>query len=506
MGGGGWRGRAVAVAVGAAVMLASGLFAPPPAAIADAVAPKPQFGATFVDPYQVWNYTDAQLDSMFAAQKQIGVSKAILQWTGVFDGGVVRTIYTPQAGPAFVASSTDLVPRLLASAHRKGVSVDLGLVLRSSLLDDPSTRADSALLSAIANDDRLIASDLLNQFGSQFDGWYIPTEPGYATIADPQLLSLHSSYLTQIASSLHSLTPSKPVMVSPSVPRAIEGGLTGVEFVSALAPIIRDSGIDIWNLQDGFMMTNWTSADNRALVEKGQALAHDAGASVWVTLYLPGPAEVAQGAHTVDAAELRNDLAAVTATGATAAIWTFASAMNPDPTVDSAHPTWANARSAAYNSYRAGGPTVWSLGAPYTSSSPASSSYPDSHARELSDGRRGTLNLTDPAWQGRENQSSQSYTLDLGSPRPIDTVTLGSLRASDAGIQHPSLVAISTSLDGVQWRGLGSAVLSTSGSLGTWRATGTATVTARYVRAVVQATTGWTFLDEFQAAGSRGSF
>lgn len=486
----------VTIVVAIAVMLAAG------PASADIPSPQPRFSATFVDPYSIWNTTDAQLDSMFASQAADGVDTAILQWTGVYDSGTIRTIYSPSSTSGFEAASTDLLPRFLNSAQRHGITIQLGLVLKSDLLDDPQTRGDEDLLNRIARADATIAKDLENRYGSLFTGWYIPTEPGYQTISNPTLEQLHTKYLTAIASSLHSLTPNKSVMVSPSVPRGIEGNLTGSQFVAALAPLIRSTGIDIWNLQDGFMMTAWTAADNRALVEQGQSVARETHATVWVTLFVPSPSDRENGSNAANIDELRNDLAAVTATGATATLWTYDTSLNPDGTRNPDHPSWAEQRTVQHDAYNAGGRTVWSLGAHYTVSAPAAENYPDTVNRELTDGRHGTANLTDPAWQGRQGNETQNYVIDLATIRPISDVEIESLSAADAGVHHPSTISVSTSNNSTSWTPFGTATLTDKGNIGVWTVSGKAQ--ARYVLVDVRANpNAWVFLDEITVSGDQ---
>jgi hypothetical protein len=475
------------IAVGAAGLAApAGPMSPARAAESGRVT------ATYVEPYSVWNFSKDQVDTMFARQRSAGIDAAIIQWTGAYNGDSVNTIYPADPTTGFTTSSTDLLPRLVASAARNGIHVWLGLALRSNLLDDPSTRADATLLRNVADADARLARDLEAIYSGQFEGWYIPTEPGYETVAQPELTSLHGAYLKQVADSLHAITPSKRVMVSPSVPRAIEGGISGSKFVEGLAPIITNSGIDVWNLQDGFMMTGWTPDENRALVEAGQRLASPVGAEVWATLYTPGPTDF--GSNPVDLDSLRADLAALGRTGVPITIWTFNSAFNPDPTLPG-----SNARRALFNAYTNTAGELWSPGASYTASTAAASAFPDTNG-ELTDGTRGPYSFTDSAWQGREGQPSQQYTVDLGTERPITTVTLGSLLDAGVGIYHPAAVTVETSGDGRSWRRFASATLATDGGHGTWSARGAAA--GRYVKVRVAAyDSGWTFIDEVTVAG-----
>jgi len=314
-----------------------------PAASAAEATPG-RIGATYVDPHSVFDWSDRQLDSMFKAQSDAGIDTAIVQWTGAKQAsGQVVTTYPANSSTGFGAFDT-VLPRLLNSAQRNGVKVWLGLVLRSSLFDNAATMRDAALQDAIARDDLVIARDLLSRYAGLFQGWYIPTEPGYQTIADPTLLALHTAHFRKITDSLRSLPSALPVMVSPCVPRAIEGNLSGVDFVNRLAPMMRESGVDVWNLQGGYKMTAWSPQDSLALVKRGQEIAAETGATVWTTLYTPGPGDAN---YPLTPQAMFTELDAVTSTGAKATIWTFNSAMNPDATrANSA------ARASLYDTYR----------------------------------------------------------------------------------------------------------------------------------------------------------
>lgn len=303
-----------------------------------------RFGATYLDPYSVFNASDARLNVMFESQAAAGIDSVIVQWTGAMQSsGKIVTTYPAGVGTGFGAWDS-VLPRLLAAAERHGVDVWLGLVLKSNALDDPGTRDDAELLGRIAEADAIIADDLLDKYEGQFSGWYIPTEPGYQTVSDSARLALHTDYVTHIADRLDQLPKDLPVMISPSVPRAIEGNMSGTQFIEALRPMIETSGVDVWNLQDGYKMTAWSPQQNRELVEKGQEIAATVGAQTWVTLYTPGPGDAN---YPLTPSKMLADLDAVTTTGATATMWTFDSAMNPDPTRTNSAP-----RAELYDTYR----------------------------------------------------------------------------------------------------------------------------------------------------------
>lgn len=287
-----------------------------------------RIAATHLDPYSVFNASTATLDTMFSTQRAAGITTVIVQWTGVYlSSGNVVTTYPASPATGFGAFDA-VLPRILDSARRNGITVWLGLVLKDSVFDEPDTRTDTALMNSIALADGVIAQDLLSKYAGQFAGWYIPTEPGYQTVSDTNLLALHTQHVSQITTALDALSPQLPIMISPSTPRAIEGGMSGVEFVQRLKPMITGTGVDVWNLQDGYKMTSWTPAQNKALVEEGQRIAFPLGKTVWVTLYTPGPGD---SNYPLTPQLLFNDIDAVGSTGAKVTIWTYNSSMNPDP-------------------------------------------------------------------------------------------------------------------------------------------------------------------------------
>lgn len=310
-----------------------------------------RFSATYVDPYRVYGATDARLDAMFAAQKKVGMTTAIVQWTGwVYDDGSVATTY-----PTTKFRSFDTVlPRLLASAKRNGVAVWLGLAVQYDLFDADATKASTATFAHHVAVDRTLAADLLAKYRGQFAGWYIPSEPGYQSVASTTVQRVETSFLRSLTTMLAAQRTKLPTMISPCVPRATEGGLTGTQFVDRLAPMIRGAGIDVWNMQDGYAMTAWTPAANLAMLRAAKTVAAGAHTTVWATLYTPGPGD----AGSMSAAGLFADLDTIRAAGVPITTWTFDSAFYPSastPATGSAAPRTAatSVRSALYRAYAA---------------------------------------------------------------------------------------------------------------------------------------------------------
>lgn len=303
----------------------------------------PRFSSTFIDPYSVFNATQTRLDAMFDAQRAAGITTVIVQWTAAerADGSFAATW---PAGPETGYLPFDTVlERILRAAERYDTDVWLGLALRSELLDAPETRDDPVALRRVAEVTHAHASDLIRQFPGRFTGWYIPSEPGYQTVADPDRLARHMNFIGSIASQLKAVAPRVPVMISPSVPRAIEGDLTGVEFMDRLLPMMLNPHIDVWNLQVGYKMTAWSPGSNAALLRTGDRVARATGGAVWATFYVPGPGD---SNYPIDLAELLLHMRAVDDVGVPMSMWTFDSSMNPDP----ARSGW-EARAALFDAY-----------------------------------------------------------------------------------------------------------------------------------------------------------
>jgi len=148
-------------------------------------------------------------------------------------------------------------------------------------------------------------------------------------------------------------------------------------------------------------------------------------------------------------------------------------------------------------------PTNIALGRPYTSTMPASSSYPDTDGVELTDGVIGSIDFSDPAWQGRATMKTYSFTIDLGSEQAIKEIRSDWLQDEGSGIFLPQGVIAAVSSDNVNFTAVGAAKKPLLGddTLSFWYTlTDLSNVNGRYVR--IQVSPGpnaeWTFLDEIE--------
>jgi alpha-L-fucosidase len=80
--------------------------------------------------------------------------------------------------------------------------------------------------------------------------------------------------------------------------------------------------------------------------------------------------------------------------------------------------------------------------------------YPGKGAGSLVDKVRGTLDFHDPNWIGFEQNDCEA-TIDLGSVRPVNKVTVGCLQVQDSWIFFPKGIEISVSDDGTSFQPAG---------------------------------------------------
>lgn len=126
--------------------------------------------------------------------------------------------------------------------------------------------------------------------------------------------------------------------------------------------------------------------------------------------------------------------------------------------------------------------------------------YPDSDD-ELTDGRYGSTQFTDPEWQGFAEPNFY-YILDLGAEYEISYVSANFLQMYDAGIQFPDTIKYYYSVDGTNFTELGRAARYSEGGLTSrFILSLHAPEKARYIKMEGKQVRIWTFLDEIEVWG-----
>ncbi len=142
----------------------------------------------------------------------------------------------------------------------------------------------------------------------------------------------------------------------------------------------------------------------------------------------------------------------------------------------------------------------------YSSSVPASNSYPDTNSTELTDGAYGTANFKDAKWQGRQFTESYSQTIDLGDNCYITDVSCRFLQDTGSAIYFPSSVTFYCSDDGTSFVSMGTAVKSSvSAQIAKYTSALPNAVRTRYIKMTVNTAGEWTFEDELEATGINDS-
>jgi len=148
-------------------------------------------------------------------------------------------------------------------------------------------------------------------------------------------------------------------------------------------------------------------------------------------------------------------------------------------------------------------PTNIAVNMPYTTTMPASATYPDTGGIELTDGTLGSTDFSDPAWQGRATTKVYSFTIDLGSVQVIKETRSDWLQDEPSGILLPKQVSYLVSDDNVSFSVVGVAKkpsLDDGTQLWWYTLTDLNNVNGRYVQIQVKpgSNAGWTFIDEIE--------
>ncbi|WP_028545998.1 DUF4434 domain-containing protein [Paenibacillus taiwanensis] len=139
-----------------------------------------------------------------------------------------------------------------------------------------------------------------------------------------------------------------------------------------------------------------------------------------------------------------------------------------------------------------------SLHKPYTVSHAAAAAYPDQGRVKLTDGKLGSIEFTDPAWQARADIAKYSVTLDLGRPVKLRRLDASFLRDEGAAINLPEYITVRTSTDGQHFttRGTIQKVPAERKARKAYIFKLTSTVKAKYVQVDISTSSGWSFMDE----------
>ena len=247
--------RLAAVIAGAA--LATALVIPAtPAAATPTCTTTPRIDGSFIQPGLVDGWTSTQLASEFTTLTNACITSQVIQWTA--DTKASTTIYPSGLSGYTQSTSTDVVSRVLTAADTAGVSEYLGLQTNDDWWNTYAN--DTTWLNGQATKANALADDLYAKYGTHtsFSGWYLPFEVDNWNFTSTASWSAMATFYTTIANHLHSLTPGKPVIISPFFNTA--GGQTSSQWTSMWSSILGSAPIDVIALQDGVGAGHATTA------------------------------------------------------------------------------------------------------------------------------------------------------------------------------------------------------------------------------------------------------
>jgi hypothetical protein len=250
--------RTYATLAGAAVLAATILTVPTPALAATCTA-TPRLAGTFVQPYLIDGWTDAQVSAELDHLAAACIRHVIVQWTA--DTKHRTTVYPTSLSGYTHDGATDVVGRLLSAAQAKGVSVWLGLQVNEDWWSRSAD--DGPWLAAEATRSVAVANELYDSYGgyASFDGWYLPFEVDNVNFTDPAAQTRMADYYRTVIGALDAASGGLPVAAAPFFNAIDGGGQTPAQWQAMWTRLLRDSPIDVVALQDGVGAGHARTAD-----------------------------------------------------------------------------------------------------------------------------------------------------------------------------------------------------------------------------------------------------
>jgi hypothetical protein len=268
--------RLIAASLGAAVALA--VIAPATTADATPICTTtPRIVGSFVQPALIDSMTSTQLTSEFGTLTNACITGQVLQWTA--DTGLNTTVYPSGLSGYTQSTSTNVVGRLLTAADTAGVTEYLGLGTDSDWWTNYAN--NTTWLNSQATAANALADDLYSKFSTHasLGGWYIPFEVDNWNFLTSTTWSNMSTFLSTIATHLHTLSPGLPVIIAPFFNTS--GGQTSSQWTTMWESILASAPIDVLALQDGVgdghattaQLSTWFSATQTAITTSSPSTA-----------------------------------------------------------------------------------------------------------------------------------------------------------------------------------------------------------------------------------------
>jgi len=207
----------------------------------------PVFSGTFLQPDLGDSWNAAQWEEEFEYMQDVGIDQLVLQWTA---NSKFKTAVYPTSVTGYTQNTTqDLMELALETGESVGTDIYVGLNVNDDWFfkyaNDPIW-LDQEEDAAIA-----FADDLWTKYGSysSFKGWYLSLEVENWNFPTATEWGRLANYYDNVIAHLKTLSPNKPVVISPYFNPA--GGLNLAGWQDMWEYILDVAPIDVIALQDG---------------------------------------------------------------------------------------------------------------------------------------------------------------------------------------------------------------------------------------------------------------
>lgn len=173
----------------------------------------PVLTGSFVDFWSKGDWTQTQWNNQLQEMKDIGITTAVIQFTGFDDGSGNSYTWFNSANTFTNTKFPNALGRLLTAASAKSMDVYIGLYFHNGYW---THQVDTTWLKLHADRCDSLATEINTQFGSNtaFKGWYIPHEPEpYAYNTATKVGYFKNALVNRISNYTHTLN-NKPVALA----------------------------------------------------------------------------------------------------------------------------------------------------------------------------------------------------------------------------------------------------------------------------------------------------
>lgn len=456
-------------------------------------------------------WTQSEWEEEFDYMKDLGMDHVILQWIVDFSPSCKAVYYN---SPAYNASTgyenrtnQDTLLNVLNAAEIKGIDVWVGLAVNDQWWEDSNATSQTWLNNEAQANNNVIKEIWDSSVGyknkSSFKGWYSVWEIENYRFKEQAAQQKLRIALKTIVDYAHSYT-GKPIMTSP-YKGGYSDGLTPSGWTDMWTYILNPAegaNFDVVAPQD-----NFGNITNTYLAAMKTAVDTNPNCELWSNCETYNPDTGAAEPTITMLNQLNSEIPYVSKMTS----FSYLHYHSPKVVGWAENDDWKRVIYPRLGKTYTGpgmGYENKALGKSYTASVPASSTYPDTDAKELTNKKyAGSVGYTETHYQGRQNVSTYEFVVDLQSQTSFKSTLINFIQELARDVVLPESVTYYVSSDGVNYTFIGT-VNKPAGALNAdqshYQLDLTGAVTGRYVKiAVNTGTTVWTFCDELEVIGAK---